>query len=252
MRRLGQLFARRLYLALGFDTRNTSRNVLAYTQKVQALNPIAYWPQADASGGVATDASGNGFNGAYSNVTLGVPGIGDNRTAAAFNGTSSYTNVLGAGFTGAFNGAEGTLSAWMQITSAAVWSDGITRQIFIALVDGNNYVQISKASSVNNLFFEYKAGGTAKNVAVSAGPATTWLHVAITWSKSGDAVKVYLSGTQIGGTQTGLGTFAGSLTRAIIGAVTTTPGQVWDGNLAHAAIWTRALTASEIATLATV
>ena len=51
--------------------------VLLYSEKVLALSPIAYWPLWEAAGAVAEDISGNGFDGAYTGVTLGQTGIGD-------------------------------------------------------------------------------------------------------------------------------------------------------------------------------
>jgi len=76
----------------------------------------------------------------------------------------------------------------------------------------------------------------------------------MTWSKSADQMKAYYAGGQTGATQTVLGnwTEALSATRSNIGARSTTPDQIWNGYLAHCAIWNRALAPAEIAALAVV
>lgn len=229
-------------------------NNLAYTNKVIALAPIAYWPLADASGATATDESGNARNGSYvGSPTLGVTGIGDGRTAATFNGTSSYTNIYSASLAGAFNSQEGTISAWFKVSAAGVWTDATFRRVAVFFVDNNNFVSIHRTSTNNQLRVQYGAGGTQKFTDASTS-ATGWLHAAVTWSKAADQLKGYLSGAQFGSTQTGLGTWAGSLssTGTLIGALATTPSQLWSGDLAHVAIFTSALSAANVLALATV
>lgn len=224
-----------------------------YTNKVLALSPIAYWPMAEASGSVAIDASGNGRNGAYSGVTLGATGIGDGRTAATFDGATSYTNVYSASLAGAFSGAQGSIVIWGRVSGAGIWTDGISRRMLLLQADANNRIGINKAVANNEIDWLYVAGSVSKSAGVTSFSPAGNFCIGLTWDKAGDAVKFYVSGAQSGATQTGLGVFAGALssTQTIIGALNTTPAQVWGGMLAHAAIWTRALSAAEMLTLAT-
>ena len=224
-------------------------NPFAYTQKVQALAPIAYWPLAESSGSVATDESGNARNGAYTSVALGAAGIGDGRSAATFDGSTSYCNVQGAGLTAAFSGAAGTLALWAKVSAAGVWTDGVTRLLAIFLVDASNFVRLRKISTANTLDAQYSAGGTIKTVQISTS-TTGYFHLAATWNKAGDQFIVYFNGAQSGSTQTGLGTFAGSLATSLIGANSTAPANVHSGVEAHVALWASALSAAQIATLA--
>lgn len=62
---------------------------------ILADSPVAYWPLNETSGTTATDLSGNGKHGTYSNVTLGASGIdaSSTDTCADFNGSSSYISV---------------------------------------------------------------------------------------------------------------------------------------------------------------
>jgi hypothetical protein len=225
---------------------------LAYTNKVIALSPIAYWPLAESSGSTATDESGNARNGAYTSVTLGATGIGDGRTAAAFT-TGSFCNIYGASLAGAFNGQEGSLSMWAQVSAAGIWTDGTNKALIELQVDASNVVRIRKTTTNNISQAIYTAGGTNKTVNIT-NSATTWFHLALTWSKIADQFKVFLNGAQVGATQTALGTFAGSLvsTAATIGAANTSATIPWSGQIAHVALFTSILSGADITALATV
>lgn len=229
---------------------------ISYAEKVggiAASNLIAYWPMSEASGTTALDISGNGRNGAYTAVTLGQTGIGDGRTAASFDGSTSFNNVYSASLAGAFSGQEGTFSIWLRVSGSGVWTDGITRRAILFLVDSSNRVGIHKAVANNEIDFLYVAGGTSKTGGVTSFSPTGWAHFALTWSLAADELKFYVNGAQSGATQTGLGTFAGALssTQTIIGSLSTPAAQVWSGFLAHAAVWNTPLSAAQILTLAT-
>lgn len=230
-------------------------NILAYTNKVIALAPIAYWPLADASGATATDESGNGRNGTYTSVTLGATGIGDGRTAATFvAASSSLVNVYTAGLAGAFNGAEGTMAAWAQVSGSGVWTDGSVRRVMILQASATNVIRIGRIGSNNVITIQYVANNVSKSVNHTASGQTTWLHFAITWSASNNRMRAYVNGAQTGANQTGLGVWAGSLasTGAVLGTDSTTPAFLWSGNIAHAAVFASELTPAQILSLATV
>jgi hypothetical protein len=61
-----------------------------------------------------------------------------------------------------------------------------------------------------------------------------------------------VNGVQSGSTATGLGDWAGSLSanNTLIGAQNKSPSVVWNGWIAHAALWAAALSDAEIAYLA--
>lgn len=220
----------------------------SYTQKIQALGPIAYYPQAEPSGTTIVDESGNGRNGTYVGVTLGQPGIGDGRTAAGYDGATSYGNIYSASLAGAWNGAEGTIVAWQRS------SGGSSRCILRLQADASNLVQLFSTGTANEVQFRYTAGGTVKQILDSSNVFGSLFSIALTWSKSNDQMRAYAKGVQVGATQTGLGTWAGALatTLCCIGAASTTPTLSWLGSQAHTAIFNRALSAAEIASLAVV
>lgn len=234
---------------------------LAYTANIVSLNPIAYWPLAEASGTKAFDESGNSpsgeRDGTYTNVVLGQTGIGDRRTSALFVPASSpRVAVHTTGLAGAFNGAVGTLLLWTKVSGAGVWTDGTTRYMAQLFADASNLVYIRKNTTNNQMQFVYVAGGTTSAV-IATYSGTDWTTFAITWNRSAGAngeVKGYTNGVQTGVTQTALGTFAGTLaaTNTVIGAISTAGANPWDGTIAHVAVFNTALTAQQIAMASTV
>lgn len=221
-----------------------------YTDKVKALNPIAYWPLADVSGSVATDESGNGRNGTYSNVTLGVPGIGDGRTAAAFDGSTSFVNVYSASLSGAFLPDLGTFAIWLQVANVGVWTDTAFRAAMSFETTGGTQFYIQRDSTNNRIQVGRFSGASVNLNGLSS---TGWLHVAITWSVAANQFIAYLNGAAVGSPVAIVTKTAGlNSARTRIGSYSASPFQGWSGSLAHPAVFATALTAPQIASLAVV
>lgn len=218
-----------------------SRKVLGISRS----NLLAYYP----CNGNAKDYSGNGFNGAATNVTYGA-GIGDGGRAATFAGTG-YINVLSTAFIAAFNGAEGSLSAWICVSAAADWADGANRDVLFFYTDISNFVEVVKSTTANRLSMYRVGGGTTESRNQAQGPDTAYFHVAVTWSEAAGQVIYYIAGSPLE-TDTVLGAYAGNLTRALIGAGNVTPTTPWKGSIAHVGIWNTPLSGANIALLATV
>lgn len=218
-----------------------SRNPLAYTNKVRSFAPLAYWPLADATGSVATDASGNGRNGTYSNVTLGVPGIGDGRTAASFNGTSSYVDIYAA-ISGVIPYDEGSISVWVRDTAL----DVSTRQA----------IGWRKPDVRWQLIQTDLKRPAISRAAVSVSDVTdfapVWTHLCATWSVVGNSLKLYRNGVSVG-TPSTAATISGAITVGWCNIGCLFPGaQHWGGDIAHAAVFNTPLSAAFVASLAVV
>jgi Concanavalin A-like lectin/glucanases superfamily len=198
-------------------------------------------------------------NGSYVGVTLGQPGIGDRHCSPLFDGVSVHkVSVFSSLLAQAFSGSEGSLALWCKVSGAGVWTDGIRRRAVILWADDYNHVYIGKMEAANDNYFRcgYAAGNVHKSVNVVLSTAN-WFHACVTWSKSADENKFYIDGAQqtdlLTGmdVHTGLGNFAGMLANASMIGAGGDGVYVWDGYLAHAAVWNRALTAGEIAKIAT-
>ena len=222
-----------------------------YYDKVLLVDPenlIGYWTLSEPTGATtAEDESGQDNTGTYSNVTLEADGISDGLTGASFNGNSSYVNIYSAALNSDFDGAEGALLIWGRVANANVWTDSTERVLAKLAADADNLVRLYRSSTNNTLGWEYKAGGTSKIVTLGSLSDTEYMQLLITWSVAADEVRAYRNGVQVGTTQTGLGTWAGSLSATLcaLGAANTTPENVWNGLLAHAALWTAPLDEAE-------
>lgn len=224
-----------------------------YQYKVRALWPIAYWQLSEAVGATSVlDASGNDRVGTPQGVTFGVTGIGDGNTAASFPTGGVGINVFSASLASAFTQNEFSVVGWFKVTNVGVWSDGSYRQFVYLYTDANNYISVDKSGLVSNTIRIIHAGGGAfKNVNVTVSPLTTFFHFALTVSKSGDYIKMYLNGVDQPTGISAMNTWTGALTSGIIGATNLVGGSEWYGSIAHYAIFGYPLSSAQIATLIT-
>jgi hypothetical protein len=113
----------------------------------------------------------------------------------------------------------GTIEFWFRAESD-FWEDGLSNVLFNTRVDTNNRIRINNPTS-DDLKLNHRAGGTPSvgiQSDISDGWSTEWHHIVLTWSVSTDELKVFIDGAQLGTTQTGLGTWAGTLTDFNIGS----------------------------------
>lgn len=220
---------------------------------IEPANLIAYWPLSDSAGPTVLDESGNGRNGAAANVTFGVDGIGDGLTAASF-GPNSTINIYSASFASAFNGQSGSASLWFKVSAASIWTDSTVRKFLHIFADSSNRMILQRTNINNQVNVTYIAGGVNDTITFVTVASTDWIHIAATWNKAAEELKLYVHGVQQGATATSLGTFAGApnTTNQRISGTNATPVEPWSGSMAHVAIWSKPLTASQIATLATI
>jgi hypothetical protein len=209
-----------------------------YANKALGYSPIAGWPLREASGTNADNAEGTAaLDGTYSSDVSGWPvetGIGDGNTAPYFDGINNYVDVHSADLAALFNGLKGSLVIWGK-GATGLWTDGNAHKIVRMFADGNNWFDITKSTTNGRLQFIYKAGGTQEVVNDDGHSETDFFCAGLTWDKTGDAVKAYFAGLQVGITQTGLGSWVGPLvaSNCIIGAQSDVPAILWKGPLAH-------------------
>jgi hypothetical protein len=167
------------------------------------------------------------------------------KSSLLFDGTTnSYVNVYTTAFASQFNGAEGSMSLWVRHNN---WFGGVQGYAIGFRVDASNLVRIVKEAA-NTLTFQYSAGGTTELITITGNTLRTseWMHLAFTWSKSGEVVNAYINGVLVG-TSTSLGTWAGTLISSsqLIGAGSTT-GARWQGLITDVKLWTTALSTTQI------
>jgi hypothetical protein len=125
----------------------------SYAQRVLALGPVAYWPLDDAAGSAAARELVVGTAATATDVTFGAAGIGDGKTAATFNGTSSSVNIYSAALNAAFSGQLFSFFCWGRRPTDA------TYRVLAALrVDSSNEFAFHKNAG-NQPIFIYVAAG---------------------------------------------------------------------------------------------
>ena len=222
----------------------------SYQQKVIGIdytNLIGFWDLGELTGTTANDYSSRSNNGSFSGVTLDSANAIDGKRTPSFDGINDFVNIYTGGFASDFNGAEGAVMVWIKVANVGVWTDGTTDYIFNARVNNSNYIRITKMSLNSTLIMSYVAGGTAQSKTQNAFSYTGWLSIGISWSATNDEVKFYVNNYLID-TQTGLGTWSGSLgaTTSVFGAFNIFGSIPWNGYLSSCAIWKDVLTESQM------
>lgn len=218
-----------------------------YSDEVVADSPYAYWKFDELTGSTAEDSISTRDGFPTVDVVKGAGG------PLPYGGTSfTFDRDIVAGtwvYLGATYYLAGqvnyTIEAWIRTdytaaNNIAIYSERSVANDLLSLryVPGTNTLILQirdSAGTLNNL--EYTSASTLKD--------GNWHHVAVT--KSGTAVKFYIDGAHVQDrTQTGTDTYTDTPYGLFIGAEGIN-GFMWDGELAHVAIYRSALSGTRIA-----
>lgn len=215
----------------------------AYWQSLMALGPVAYWPLSDAVGATAAVDLVAANNGTPTNITFGTTGIGDGRTAAIFNGSNAAIDILKGDIATRFSRVAGTIVVWARISDVSKWTDGNNRYLAtFGKLDLSDSTWFGKTAANNRLSWQ-AAGKNFSNDMISA---TGWFHAALTWSLADNKMQGFYKGA-FRNSVAGLTDFSGNTLEAAGLGRTTSVSRLWSGDMAHAALWDRALSDAEIA-----
>lgn len=211
-------------------------------------NLVSYW-KLDESSGDAADAHGS--NTLTNNNTVAfAPGKLNN--GADFEATQSESlSVADASQTGLDFSTALTFSLWFKLES----QPGVQ----------GNFITKSTQPGQEGYFWGYRTSGT-DNIRLFVGSDgagngdvlqvdtslsdATWYHLAVTWDGSTKTAKFYIDGSQFGSDQ--VGTVTSSIFNAsspfVLGAFPDA-GLYTDGIMDEVGVWSRALSAAEIAEL---
>jgi hypothetical protein len=129
------------------------------------------------------------------------------------------TSGGGVGLADIFDGATGAVFGWVK---KPAWDATNRTMFYVRNAPNTSAIWIRELNSTGFMRFEYAAGGTTETIQQSGLSTTNWFSWALTWDISAGAsgeVKAYINGSQIGSTATTLGTWAGPISLAYIGAV---------------------------------
>ena len=213
------------------------------------------WTDLSGSGndGTVTNSNGSilfkqGYNGSKSTSTgrdgQGFPLRFKNNGAISFNGSDSYVTIPNSTAVN-FGSGNFTLAAWVKL---ADYTNGTPMAILHKQSGGTRYYMMWRGD-VGNYIQVAIDGDTGSNLDIASGTVSNnnWNYVVATINRDTPEHKIYINGTQSGSTSTGNTT--GSLTTTvplIIGMNSTSTANQWDGQIANALIYKRAITLSEI------
>jgi len=216
---------------------------------------LAHYPFS----GNPNDVSGNGRDGVISgSVALSQDRFGNPGNAYLFAGGWIDIDVLE--LTGSFS-----LAAWVQfvpdynglVIISNNSTDGALGWNLLAVVcDDQNTEEGTATCTIpdshwlrlhTGSLLDIHAGNTLTELATPLAPGT-WYHVAATYDVSGTAT-LYVNGTQVA-TRSGLQPATVSGERALIGRTPFGGGGPWPGSIDEVRVYDRALTAAEVASLA--
>jgi large repetitive protein len=215
-----------------------------------AADAVGYWRFGESAGTTAIDGTANNRDGTYHNVALGGVGVtGDGNTSAGFDGSASYVD-LG---TLDVDGSGLTLSAWINPDTLSSDSRIISKADGVDNADHTFMLSTFDVGTDTFLRLRISAGGHTDNLVADTGALATgsWQHVAATYDAVTGRMAIYLDGVLVEQATHSVGGALGQdNTRSVwVGA---NPGgtNYFDGSIDEVAILSRALDASELASLA--
>ncbi len=157
-----------------------SQDTSRYNDAVMALSPLRYFRLDEASGTVAYEASGTGFNGVITGVgvTYGVTGglTGDNDTAMTFNGTSGRIVSPGVGSL-----PTGTAAYSVSLLFKIAANPGAAAIPYaMGTIAANEYMQL-----IVNTDGTLQANTDVITAKTAALTTNVWHHVVITYDGAG-------------------------------------------------------------------
>lgn len=216
-----------------------------YTDEVLADSPWLYWKLDETSGTTATDSSGNGRSGTYTNSpTLNQTALINEGKSVDFDGTNDHVKyTLASNFTGSF-----TMECWINSDTYASFPGVFGAWAANSSGNYGSNLQLSNTGSFdvnlarsNFTFWDVNVGGFGS---VSTG---TRYHVALVVDDVNDTAKVFINGTQAGSTITGLGPIGlGASGKELRVGSLGSIGGFWNGKIQGFAVYTTALSSTRI------
>lgn len=223
-------------------------NIASATAPSFAGDLILHWMLDDGAGTVASDSSGNGYDGSVNGGTWGGGLLGG---ALQFAGSGDEAVDADAGL---FLNGLGAVTVALWVKSDLTGTDrGVVLGEEPSGSDHTLAIRYDAAGASGGGSSLVKAaltttGGVLQVESASNVQTTDWQHLALTWT-SGGGLTLYVDGVATIPTSAG-GTAAGTLTgitRFVVGkGAKDGPTTSWDGLVDDVRIYSRALTAPEV------
>jgi hypothetical protein len=211
---------------------------------------VGHWELDETTGTVAADSSGNGNNGTLMNgptpstdIPAAISGFSDRSLSftAAADTSVTVPDSPSLGITGSI-----TLSAWIKPTVDATIQQGIVEKWTAATGQSGYFLRLSSGECLT--FCLLQAPGTVEITTTPRAIAlNVWTHVAGVYDSDTQTLMIYVNGTQDPTTGTGPGPVDGPGLLMIGNAQ---GSNQFTGLIDDVRVYSRALTAAEVAALA--
>ena len=255
--------------SLGSDLGPDSKRVDSVDAIPLPTGLAAYYPCESANGAILPDQSGNGND---ATLTIGLPA--DGGTAPSGTGyrfeagkVGNALTLLKAGYgyvsmpPSLFNGATAvTVAAWIKVNTAQNWQRvfdvGVDSHLDRNPLTGSKYFNLVPQNAASQLELAITVNGAGNQQLLYANPivpADGWRHVAVTID--GSQGVVYVNGPGTAGTTTSNTLVLrpvdlGTIDYAYLGKSPWGENPYFDGQIDEVRVYRRALSATEVQTLA--
>ena len=207
--------------------------------------PMAEWKLNETSGTTANDSI-DSFDGAYNNVTLGLPGatppIG---YAAGFNGTNANITIPPLNL----NSNVLTITAWINPNGIQSASCGIFFDRESSTANGLTFG--SATAGITNLSYSWNSSSSTYNWNSHLTPPTNqWTFVALVIEPTRARLYMATNGVLVGATNNVANSVQGFAGNSCIGQDTTSSSRYFKGQLDDVCFFNRALAPAQLAALA--
>lgn len=174
--------------------------------------------------------------------TVGLTEIFRNNYSILLDGVNDYIDTDTVA--GNVDEDKGTVSMWIKFNGAT----SVNNVFWKATVDSNNQIFMMYLNSTQKFRFAHKGGGTQAQADVSTSEEGdgNWTHIAITWNTGDDELKGYVNGSQVGGTQSSLGTFSGTIDECYIGTNTLAANQFFKGYVDEVSVFSEVVSIASL------
>ncbi|MBT0770964.1 signal peptidase I [Kineosporia sp. J2-2] len=223
----------------------------AFPQQVRDLGPVSYWPLDETSGTTVADAVGGNPMTYVGSPTVGLTGAlyGSPGHALGLNTNAQGAQTAASPATLNLRGPISVM-AWVKMPAGgSTASSRIVAKYAYAGSGGVSYMLALSADQTSmRLLFDLTAGSPSRPVAYAPIPSDHAWHLYVgTWD--GSTVRVYRDGVLGGSTPvTGAGQLVSTTARVTVGAPGFSESAVGT-TVDEAAVWDRALSATEISAL---
>ncbi|MCE0538792.1 signal peptidase I [Kineosporia rhizophila] len=234
-----------------FSIATTDRS--AFADRTQALGPVAYWPLDESSGPTAADVAGTTPMSFVGPPTLDLAGAvtGGVKRAIGLNSNAQGAATVATGPASLDIRGPISVMAWVKLPSNVTnqASGRVVSKLMYSGAGGVSYLLALDASTTHMRFlFDLTAGTPSRPTAAIPAPADDAWHFYVgTWD--GSTVRIFRDGV-VGGTSptvTGPGQLVSTATKVAVGAPSFS--ESFRGQVDEVAVWNRALTPAEIASL---